>query len=492
MVSVYHDGDARDRAFFEAATNYLWSLKECLRQTLRTPEALQPLFNEFPKAIRNLTTAVFQRRETAFPRPFTTPGMQVHFAHSEVALGFPLTIRAAEAVNEQYHRRVSLFYERFKPSSAPLVNLAGGSVATLQTQPLLAAATAQDDVNALCSHLLNLSCVTMPRWSSEHIRTFAFAAHEHIHRIFWLVEAARKPALKKFAIEFGDNADRTRVSDDPDERSRKSARYLDIADEAKPAVGLAIVDIHKLCHTFAFHFRAFFAANQIPKLRGCSEELRESYRRYLAWHHMIEILADTGATVIAGPAFLFSYRTGYQVNSAEELKAMYDLLPNTRAKLSEHPPSAVRILLQIDLLRHMGFNKLAECFEQEFADEWRAIEQAPDQTILVEYRRFTQQEPFQALLFQFAQAITEAAYQSDPTPCYHLPFSNQDEADVLRRWLEVADQVEERGDFFSEDVREATAADLINAIWIKRCPPRPHGAKNRLAWRAALRNYIHV
>lgn len=498
MVSTLKRGDHRDRLFAPAAENYLRSLREAkdaaLQSTPSRPHQianeLQTFLENFPALMRTLTAAMTQRREDTFPRPVIGDARTM-FAPSEVAIEYPVTIRAAEALNEDYHSRVGAFYEPWPGSGPPLVNIAGGTAASLQTQTQIRISRKLEDS---CRQMLNFSCITLPRWSPQHIRMFAIAAHEHIHRVLRLVELAREEIDSVFVIEQRATEQPNNSHDDTgghaDERHAGSDEasmqlYLDVSDRFEKEVGERILALHKLAHLFAQQIRAFLIENDIPTLPGVAPGLRAKLQRIIASHHAAEFLADTGASVIAGPAFLFAYTTMYFSQPHREAQRI--LQPNlVKLHQSRHPPTVVRCALQHRVLLALGFKTVAQKAAPGLGGDWAELSAGPE--LIRKYDSFLRRGHLRQLLDEVLKLFIDVASASSSSGCYSLVSQGQEEGQVLTRWKAIATRIEETDGFSPEDLAGASPADLINAIWWKRCLSPGQRPRNRLAWRVALRN----
>lgn len=520
--------DARERVFVQSARRYLDSLdasySAARHAALRGPRThtegqLHSFFlKTFPDLIRDLTTALFQRNEAQPPRMVRVPHASAPFAPSEVTLEYPVTIRAAEALNEDYHSRVVHFYDRTY-SAPPLVNLSGSTAATLQLREPLAAAVSETEVGEKATmleqnertvrHLLNLSCITMPRWSSQHVRTHAFAAHEHMHRALARVHMLVRGALLVYydANEGADlHADWRSASSVLKDRALAAITSY----TAPLASGEGDAPIGELFqHTYAL-FQRLWDFFQRRKLRFTFDRANtESSHhktwvkelRRAAWDHAIELLADAGALVIAGPAFAFAYHTVFTPNTARDLK---HLTERVTADTPRHPPALLRARLHAAWLAELGFPTISAMLRTASDEEWTRAGSDPHADLLTAYASFVTED----LADTFKRALDAIGGAGGPHS-YDLRKRSgiapagmvgpEVEERLLKRWEAIARRVESERKYLVDDMSAAvldddptptriTPADSINAIWWKRIREGAEDPKNRLAWRVALRN----
>jgi len=486
MAEIAHRDDHRDKVFDRVVSKYLGALKECLDITgelssVDRPDYVRVSLEGFPGLIRHLTTALMQRREQQFPRPFAPPHDHNVFAPSEATLDYPVTIRGAEALNEDYHLRLKRFYAAVDPDCAPpLVNISGGSSARLE-EPGPVKWRDDDHIKSI-RRFLSLSCISLPRWSSQHIRTFAAAAHEHVHRLLHVASLADREANHEFdrlCVRLGD-----RLA--TDNHTRKDLK-LDIIERFGAIFGDELMAVVGIRQTLVEQLATFFRELRVPRLYVQTDgiaapEVIETYRTLLAERHANEFLADVGAVVISGPAFPFTYRTIYYAPTARQAHVFEAIDVSARA-LHQHPPWLVRVALMVEVLRHLGFKTTALRLERGIASDLRSAETI---TVVREYVKRIPQ--FFALLRHFADTVVDVAEDAFPNGSYDLNVRGTDEATMWAGWEDLADRVEHRGQYLSQDLRGVRPADLINAIWVKRIRAHHQEPAHRLEWRMALRN----
>lgn len=495
IISVFRRGEEYgDVLFARSAEQYLASLRRAFEFARRQvshrvqAELRQMFLDAFPDLMRNLITAVLQRNEARPPRTLSVSRVSSTSVPSDVTLEYSVTIRAGEAVNEDYHARLRAFYGPDRSSPAPLINLSGSTAATLQTRLPLAKALAEaqselerDDSLELAeqttTHLLNLSCITLPRWSSQHIRTYAVAAHEHMHRVLRRVEMLVGAALTDYSGHHRKDAEDvlTRPGFSAEERERTLHEILSFPT-ALPEDDLTVVDLYRSTYAIFLQLWAFF------RRPGVRNRLVQNERtiQTMAWRHTVEILADTGALVVAGPAFAFAYRTVYAPDVSTELKLL------TNAEPPRHPPTVLRTQLHISLLRTLKFDTAANRLQDEFEWQWS---QAKGDTLLLDYFTFLKNDVYSELdyvLDLIGSASAIAPY--DLRKRNDLGPVDTSEDTLIDYWLALANAVETQGKFMPSDMMSVSPADAVNAIWYKRMQEGAVEPKNRLAWRVALRN----
>jgi hypothetical protein len=509
----------RDLQFAESAERYLGSLETAFDVAMPPPEsggssAFRSRFlKEFPQFIYYLATAVYQRLEDLPYRFFTTRAPESRFAPSEVALEYAVTIRAAEAVSGDYHDRLRSFYPPATECRAPLVTLSGGPVAELYVRLRLCqdmlpeTAAVPITPKALIDemrHCQNLSCIKLPRWSSQHIRTYALAAHEHMHRVLNNALLLSQAAKKRFAsarkdkgilntnidyLWFQKGLEKTAHEDLYDEHLSHFAQYEADAGKALATFGFASYEFFQELWRF---YRDEKRAAKAAANPGADVELTTAEvttLRNAAHRHSVELLADIGAILIAGPAFVFAFRTVHPISDRE-----HGVAPDNHS----HPSTSLRVGLHIDLLRRLGFTDIATLLEDDLQEEWAELgDKSPFE---VAYEKFLSSTDgirglVDLIVKHFTEHITTTAGASST---YNLERRREDgvplstESELIDRWISFAHQVEDERNVLAADVTEISPADTINAIWWKRIEEQSHNPhqqpRNRLAWRVALRN----
>jgi hypothetical protein len=508
MAQAFPSEVAGEDLFARTIHAYLNAAEECLQIAEKPAIAaesdfLRLMLEAFPRIIANATTALLQRREKQFPRPFSPPLLQAVFAPSEISLEYPLTIRAAEATNADYHYRVAGFFEKFKNCEPPLVNISGGAAASLSLPQVKFIAGRDTSVNV--GRLLNLSCIALPRWSPQHIRTFAIAGHEHVHRVLQICELAMTHISdvahrEKLTITESIKQQLARLAPgDAPERHRAAQElkyYFGIANRFRKDFGDLIIRLHKLQLVFAQVIKNFLQKRSIPVViehdieRHVDQRVLTAFRETIALRHANEFIADIGGLVIAGPACARSFITIYRMDEpgyVDELRG----IDVRRFVLSHHPPPAIRALLQVRILRRLGFRKSARDIFRELRPAIANALKDPDRGALIrEYAAVFASPDVASIIDDVLKIFTETASAKSLGASYNLRHRRITEPEVLAEWFKRAESIEEGNDFLPSDLLGVYPADLINAIWEKR---RVHGTelpKNRLAWRFALRNCL--
>ncbi len=479
--------DHRDRIFQDILKRYLLSLKECLDTATRLDRSEQPNFvritlESFPILARHLTSALQQRREQYFPRPFGPPLDHNVFAPSEATLDYPVTMRAAEALNEDYHTRLEPFLRPIAPDCLPpLVNISGAGTTKLETPAI--STWISGDYSGSLRRYLNLVCITLPRWSSQAVRTFAAAAHEHMHRLLNVGLVADRD----IGVELNRCAARTGATQSSEASQELRLR---VAERFERFYGRPIIDMLNLRHLLIEHLMQFFERMGIPEpfLNEAflnTSAAGSSLREIIAQQHATELMADIGAVVIAGPAYPFTYRALY---SGPLESAAADLQRMNLQKMPSyaHPPWLVRITLMIAVLKHMGFEETAKQLTIRLAPD---LESAASLTVIREYINALQFAA-EKYLNAFADLVGELAELGVPGHSYSLRLRNASEQDLLMLWKRTADDVEHNGRYLPGQLDHVRPADLVNAIWTKRMNEERREPQHRLAWRMALRNSL--
>ncbi len=513
LVDRFRNRDHRDQRFVAAAERYVAALLAGRARVAATnkgngvdssgsDEFLQP----FPDILRDLTTALFQRVESEPSRAFALYNRRSIVVPSEVSLEYAVTIRAAEAVNDFYHDRVKGFYPPSLNCQPPLVNLSGGLVAMIGQRKQFAHETADsfDDPTAIARALaivqtiLDLSCITLPRWSSQHVRIYALIAHEHFHRVLTVTEYVNAWIGSRYgAPPAACRKQKTPSTLDIDWKSRNQkvrefARdfYLHASEEYEPLFGTALVKLAALRYELSQRIWAFFAARKVVPQPYKNPRPLETVS---SWHAQ-ELLADIGALVVAGPAFAIAFQTAYPPDETEhELDRFFATLSEGVAPKDDHPPSLLRVQLHADILRDLGFRRIAAKLASDSSPVWN-LEKKFHRGFLAAYARFLRDRDRGAGRC-IADVIDIMVDVAGTASAYGLPYRAQDRAPyssekALRTWWKtITHQIEDEGRVFTTDVQSIAPADAINAIWWKRSQQGDREPKNRLAWRVALRNY---
>lgn len=494
QVRTFERGDHTDTRFANSARRYVSALRQVFdsARRRRNKGLRREFLAHFPDIIRDLTTAIYQRIEREPSRAFTLTAPRAQFVPSEVTLEYPVTIRSAEAINDYYHERVRGFLP--KGSVPPLVNLSGGTVAMLHDRQGLAreaTRTAKLDVlfserrlGRLLRIMDDLSSITLPRWSSQHIRTYALAAHEHMHRALNVAlyinqrseQLRNRDRHKKkdvvWAIALGP-VPTLGPADEVD-------RHYSYANNLERPLGAAVVELAAIAFSFLNRLWGFYRKRELRPNAGTVDEPVRS----LARAHAQELLADIGALLIAGPAFAFAFRTVYSPVDDLDHYFKVDATP------SKHPPASLRARVHIDVLRELGFVDIATLLEEDFI-EWNTASTARN-GFLDEYAHFLRDG---AGSIEVLRAIDLFGHVAGDKKCYDLkkragaaaPYHTQ--AALQSRWVDIAREIEEEGAILPSDVRSMSPSDVINAIWWKRIQDSKREPLNRMAWRVALRNH---
>jgi hypothetical protein len=508
MALAFQDGTLGEELFNRTIAAYLKAAEECLDLAnspllAAEPEFLRIHLEAFPRIVGNLTTALLQRKQKQFPRPFSPPVLQAVFAPSEISLEYPLTIRAAEAVSGDYHGRVAKFFEKFPGCAPPLVNISGGAAANLSLPQVKF--ISGPDKSLSVERLLNLSCITLPRWSPQHIRTFAVAGHEHIHRVLQVCELAmtdisevakrerlRLAELIKRQIGQVIHSDSTELQSGAPELKF----YLTLCNRFKDAYGDSIIELHKVQIYLQHVIKKFLSDQNFPQVtvrqvsQHVDHQVVEAFQDAIALHHANEFIADVGGTIIAGPASVRSFVTISNLDDTAYINELSSV-DARRFSLSQHPPPAIRALLQVRVLRKLGFVSSARYVFQSIRPTLeRAFAEESGGPLLVKYGNHFATPEMNWIVEKLIAIFSDVADHNNLRASYNLRRRGDSEGVVVQAWLARAAAVEERNLFLTEDLNGVYPADLINAIWEKR---RSHGEvhpKNRLAWRFALRNAV--
>jgi hypothetical protein len=512
LVDKFRNRDHRDQRFVASAERYVAALlagrervamgKRDSTDASESDESLQP----FPDILRDLTTALFQRVEAEPTRAFALYNRRSGVVPSEVSLEYAVTIRAAEAVNDFYHDRVKGFYPPSLNCQPPLVNLSGGLVAMIGQRQQFAHETAGifDDRTAIARALaivqtiLDLSCITLPRWSSQHVRIYALIAHEHFHRVLtvsdyvnaWIGSRYRGLPTAKAKRKAPRTLDIDWKSRNKTVREFARDFYINASEEYEPLFGTALVKLAALRYELSQRIWTFLAARKVSAEPYKNPKPLETIS---AWHAQ-ELLADIGALVVAGPAFAIAFQTAYPPGDTEyELDLFFAKLGEGVEPQEDHPPSLLRLHFHAALLHDLGFQTIAGRLARASAPTWNRGKKV-HRGFLAAYAHFLRDRDRGAGRC-IADVIDTVVDVAGVASAYDLPYRAQEDVPyasekALRKWWrDITYQIEDEGRVFTRDVAGIAPADAINAIWWKRSLQGERAPKNRLAWRVALRNY---
>jgi hypothetical protein len=514
----------RDVLFAESANLYLDSLAQLYALAERPvdgrPNPFRDRFlTEFPEIIYYLATAVYQRQDELPYRFFTTRAPESRFAPSEVALEYAVSIRAAEAVNYNYHDRFRSFYPTNPECRAPLVTLSGGPVATLKARLKLCCGMSEapivpltpNELLELLRHSQNLSCIRLPRWSSQHIRTYALAAHEHMHRVLNSAQIITRAATDAFVAQRIEqnsterNIDAIWSNENLSEEARRQAReeFVSHVERYAPAAGNNLATLSVAAYEFfqdvwrSYRKQAQSGADgaMIRALCGVPEDQLGATRgteqleplRTTALLHTRELLADVGAILIAGPAFAFAFRTIHPIAAAKA-----GIAPGNHS----HPSPSLRVWLHIHLLRRFRFERIATLLQEDLHDEWKELKESADVLDEACEKFFSsvgagRDGTFDHLVAHITDATSDCTYDLRRPRAANVSAPTEEE--LLDRWSGFARAVEEERQVLSAEMLDMSPEDAINALWWKRLTEQNEDstreARHRLAWRVVLRNY---
>ncbi len=518
--------DPSDRAFYEDVRVYARALRASLDLAgnfSRTPATFRRFYELFPPLTHELVTSLLQRREKGAPRSFAPPTEMHGFAMSEVTVEYPVTIRAAETVIADYHSRLNGFFHVLTKdvpdrvgSIPPLINISGGAEAELRT-PRSADLLVTSDRSESFTRFIEMCSITLPRWTTQHIRTLALAGHELVHRVLKLVMLINGDKFGEFerARQSGEREKEPWVETE----EKQNEMFLDLASsEASEGVfGEPILELLQLRYYLSQHLSKFFENNEIPtlvmrspqwkaphdvditmanfpKLDHVGLHIKNRARYSIAEQHAEELICDLGAIVVAGPAFLYSYDTIYQGGTwslQEESLQYLEPTPDQIARISTHPPTLVRKSLQVWALRELGFAS-ASHFEEILLEERKRTEPNDNTSLLGKYSDFLREPAVCESLRDILDCFVRVSQMPGSSGCYDLN-QGTDEIELQKIWRSIVKNVEEEGNVHrgtDHPSANRTAADYINAIWLKRNEAsEPQDApKHRLEWRVALRN----
>jgi hypothetical protein len=352
--------------------------------------------------------------------------------------------------------------------------------------------TAIERTLAIVKTVLDVSCITLPRWSSQHIRIYALVAHEHFHRVLTVTEYVNawiraaynqgKPVTKGQRLLDIDWKSR-------DRKVREAARtfYLNSSRPHDEQFGAPLVKLAALKYELTQRIWTFLARRKVrPQPYDDPQPLE-----VLSTKHADELLADLGALVIAGPAFAIAFRTVYPPRSPEyELQQLFD---SSTPVTDLHPPALLRVHLHEHILSDLGFKTVSKELARDSSALWTTGKRVRNGFIDA-YARFLRDARRGAgrCMARTLATIVEIAGEASAYNLRARADTNarhSSEKDLLRWWAAITRQIQDECKVFTRDIQGIAPADAINAIWWKRARQGNRDPKNRLAWRVALRNY---
>lgn len=488
-----------DGAFQKNATLYLSSLKDFLDAALQasdeprdsTHPGRAEIAHGLPDLVRALTTALLQRRESPVPRPISAPIDRPFFAPSEITIEYPMTIRAAENLNSDYHARLFPFFASLpRHVPPPLIILSGPGPAKMKTaEPALLHPTINswDRVSAF----LTAAYVSLPSWSPQHIRTFSIIAHEHVHRVLQLVRFVGLESQSRFQQQQLDATTGEITGNQFHDQFKR------VASELSPFVGAFTVRLFEEHYDLRELLLGFLCDHDLPGLSSSPPDAVildpdhvVGVRNDIAVNHAGEIISDIGATVLAGPAYAFAFRTCYPgFKQSDALRLRVIRMISTGRFLSSHPPTLYRYHLHNIVLRQLGFRQIARGLERDLSKDSSPIYDDP----LRRYTEFLDSAPIRKLVTNLVDLFVTAAEQHAPRntfSCQSTSSSSLSEQAIRDRWRGVTRKVEEQHAFLGTQLRDYFPAEFLNAIWQKRSHHPGERPRHRMSWRVALRNRV--
>lgn len=467
---------------FEEGINYIFGYTESIKTSIaesgmvfvdniRKYEDLEQIFCELASLLHNLLLSLMQRRETRFR--FT------RFSHSEyprlplfeVHIPYPITIRALEALCCEFRLKLEGYYNKFGGCDSSVVILQGGDdtacnitkTAKLIKSPLLG--PKRENIR----HILNLMFFTMPRYTASQIRYSSLLAHEEMHRLLWILDASE---------------DDVRHIDGLPEPAKKAA-LVDYYD----TYGL---DIHDLTtkrivlvdELIKFLENAGWPASSDegdPPRRDTSE-----YRRELAREHIAEYCADIGAILLCGPAFVIANFISTPEETAETMKYTTRRPKNfidDGEFFPSHPPSILRIHVQLQMLRKMGFRDLAGALCKEFESYLSKTMEVDGMTKYLDFVNNMIETGF----LDFANELAGTIHGSSRAS-YDMRSDPDGEAGWMNRLRGIYSTIR-CGNIYQDVMKAYLPSELLNAIWFRRVSENTRrDAPQRLIWRMAIEN----
>jgi hypothetical protein len=425
-----------------------------------------------PGLFQNLSNAVIARRFAGVRSEASS--VRNRFALSEVHPDYAITVRAIEGLNTSYHNHLKPLFARFS-ARPPLVVISPSSSYAFSVVPIFRVrmfSIKPGLVKVLrerhIAYALNLSWIILPRWLPIQVRSAPILAHESFHRALRLAWMALGDLHANQDPLAGDNADR---------------------DFVEQFYGPEIIKLTQILWRLKMSLRRLFGVLRAGKLISFDREWKslsipERKRRTILEEYLKgtlasarrcaeEFVADIGATLIAGPAFVFALVTDPSI-PADEIAAGAD--PDY---VMEHPPLIVRATLLCSILRKLGFVEISErCREltEEHPSTQNGVPEA-DAT-LQEYREWMRSNEglFDEMIEWFTHLMPSCIGNS------MLQLNGPTE----ERWIERMDDVRkqiQRGNLVNVKV---TPEEVLNAIWVKKTY-HPESLELHHAWRIVLR-----
>ena len=477
-------GSQGDAGFYESSYEYARRLSGILESLekyeqfaeaekdrgLRILESAEGACVSLPALFQILSNSVVSRRITAVRA--TASATRRRFALTEVHPDYGMTVRAIEGLNSRYHELLKPFFGKFSVVS-PLVVISPSSKYAFSVAPLFDVEMFRldADFNAavrkeLIEHLLNLSWIILPRWVPVQVRNAPILAHENWHRVLCLALLAMGD-LDEF------ESSRPGATERKDEQFVRDL-YGPLMGELARRLKFLATGLAELLYQLR-RPRIHAVVRQFPKATRDSV-FQEYYDIILdsALNLAEEFLADVGATMLAGPAFVFALIADPKV-SVSEISITRD--PSVEMK---HPPLVVRAKVLRFVLRHLGFRRMATKTTQLIAEfQKQSKPQNAERVLLREFEGWLRRnKPFFTEIVEIMSSTMPACLGNR---LLRRPSSVAPEYQWIRE-MEHTRKMIAAGGRLSIDT---TPEEVLNSVWIKKIE-HPRLGPLHLGWRTVL------
>jgi hypothetical protein len=433
-------------------------------------EQLEQLFSELASLLHNLLLSLIQRREKRFRFTRFSHVEYPRFPLYEVHIPYPITIRSLEALCNEFRIKLEGYYGSVGGCSTSIVILQGGDDTTCNIS-WIGRDVDNENLGGLVQnirHCLNLIYFTMPRYTASQIRYASLLAHEEIHRLLYLLEACEAKARKIRAM---------------DEGTEKEAEYREYGEVFNGRVR----ELSKIKIGLVDRLISFFVDQGWPQSEKAGDPPRadnDEYRKKVAFNHISEFCADIGAVLLCGPAYVAAnfistpevarQMMRYTVCRPKDFISDCDLLPS-------HPPSILRLYVQIGILRIMGFDTIADTLDRDYKKYLKASDGVRGVDEYIGFLESMLKDGFLSFLDRMSETLKENGRTS-----YDNRHTDMDENTRLEEWGRIYGLIND-GDIYVNTMKDYLPSELLNSIWLRRINEETmKDAPQRLTWRMAI------
>ncbi|MEW6686681.1 MAG: hypothetical protein AB1393_10820 [Candidatus Edwardsbacteria bacterium] len=426
---------------------------------LRTTSLLRLM----PIMMQNYTTELVSRRARS---PKLAGNALVHsFPLGEVHPDFAEAIQSIETLNCWLHNRVSAFFGRLR-SIPPILAVSAFERYTLQPFPWQLPVDLQ---KLTMEWVLTMSWITLPRWTPAQIRYCPAIAHEHFHRIEYLLKAACD-----YLKENRNSCERTEDTILSDIKKLLGSNFL-LLLESYTQILTSLTDFFRTVRKESQDWMGRGIEHYGHFLEDCHFRIFEKAFADSALRWTGEFLADVCATVLLGPAYLWAF-----LNRPSAWQTATISLVRLPGALVTHPPPCVRRELMLRLLRESGgFQRIPDDIKkqtQELKKRFSHIE--ADNDPACRSLAFWLNQNFN-LFVRACETLSDTMTDT----CWKK-IKEEGEKVWLEKLQSVWGQLKTGTVFFGDSV---SIDRIINALWWKELyTDRKEEMSGHIGWRLAL------